>query len=192
MPKIIDDEQVFSATIAILVRHGYENATTKAIAAAAGIHEATLFRKYGSKFDLMDQAIQHQLADTPLNHLRYTGALEADLLAILRAYVAVSETHGEIMLLLFTEAARDPSLGSFLQTPLHNMQPVLDIIARYQAEGLLREEPPFATVYALIGPIMLGNIAERTSARTSADASLPELDLNQYLDYFLYGRRQTG
>lgn len=185
MPKIIDDEQVFSATIDILARHGYENATTKAIAAAAGIHEATLFRKYGSKFDLVDRAIQHQLADTPLNHLRYTGALAADLLAILRAYVAVSTTQGEIMLLLFTEVARDPSLQPFLRTPMRNIRPVLDIIARYQAGGLLREESSVTTLYALIGPIMLSNIAQRTTG----DVALPELDLAQYLDYFLHGRR---
>ena len=141
MPKIIDDAQVFRATLEILVRHGYENATTKAIAAAADIHEATLFRKYGSKFELIDRAIQHQFAETPLNRLGYTGVLHADLLAILRAYVEVSKLDGEIILLLFFEVARDPSLRKFMATPMRNIQTILDILAKYQAEGLLRKDP---------------------------------------------------
>ena len=117
MPKIIDDEKVFAAAIEILVNHGYENATTKAIAAAADIHEATLFRKYGSKFELIEKAIQYHFSDTPLNRLGYTGELQADLRAILQAYVEVSKAHGDIMLVLFVEAARDQSLQAVLHTP---------------------------------------------------------------------------
>ena len=186
MPKIIDDEQVFRAAIEILVRHGYENATTKAIAAAADIHEATLFRRYGSKFDLIDRAIQHQFSDTPLNKLAYTGALQADLLAILQAYVEVSQIHGDIMPVLFVEVARDPSLQQFMDTPLKNIQAILDILEKYQTQGLLRKEPSLTTLYSLIGPIMLNNMA----ASASADMPLPEFDLQQHLNSFLYGRRQ--
>ena len=186
MPKIIDDNQVFRATIEVLVRHGYENATTKAIAAAADIHEATLFRRYGSKFDLIDQAIRHQLADTPLNRLDYTGALRADLLSILQAYVEVSNLHGDIILLLFFEVGRDPSLRQFMDTPMKNIQVVLDIIEKYQAQGLLREEAPVTTLYALLGPVMMRNMAQKTNANTT----LPDIDLEQFVDYFLNGRGQ--
>ncbi len=186
MPKVIDDENVFRAAIEILVQQGYENATTKAIAAAADVHEATLFRKYGSKFDLIHQAIQHQLTDTPLNHLRYTGALQADLLAILEAYVETSKLHGEIMPLLFVEVARDPSLQPFLDRPLNNIRLILDIIEAYQTQGLLKQEASQITLYSLIGPIMLCNMAQRAST----DAAQFELDLQQHLETFLFGRSQ--
>jgi hypothetical protein len=43
MPKIIDDEQVFSEVIKVIVAKGYENATTKELAEAAGVNEVTLF-----------------------------------------------------------------------------------------------------------------------------------------------------
>ena len=56
------------------------------IAEVAGVNEVTLFRRYGSKAGLFEKVIEHQLADTPLSKLVYTGDLEADLLAIVEAY----------------------------------------------------------------------------------------------------------
>lgn len=188
MPKIIDDENVFSATINLLVRYGYENTTTKAISAAANIHEATLFRRYGSKFELVTKAIQHQMADTPLNRLAYTGSLQADLLAIVQAYVDVNETHGLIMLSLFFEVARNPDIRGFLAPPLRNIQVVLDIIEKHQEQGHLRQEPSLMTLLTLLGPIMVNNQAQR--AHTGL--SLPDIDIQQYLEFFLAGRRQGG
>ncbi len=183
MPKIIDDENVFRAAIEVLVRHGYENATTKAIAAQAGIHEATLFRKYGSKSDLINSAIQQQLSDTPFDKLSYSGTLQTDLLAILRAYVEVTTLHGEIIPLLFVEVARDPSLRKLLDILMQNIQSILDIVEQYQSRGLLRPEPALTTLYSLIGPIMIRNMAQRANP----DLLLPEIDLEQHLAAFLYG-----
>ena len=82
MPKVINDKVVFRATIDVLVACGYEKATTKNIAVAAGIHEATLFRKYGSKFNLIEQAIKAQFLDVPFAKVVYTGDLQADLVSI--------------------------------------------------------------------------------------------------------------
>ena len=110
--------------------------------------------------------------------------LQQDLLSILQAYVEVSRTHGEIMLLLFYEAARDPSLQSLIGAPMKNMQPILTIIETYQAQGLLREESPVTALYALLGPIMLSTMAQR--ANIAPD--LPEFDIHQHLDFFLNGR----
>ena len=79
MPKVIDEASIFRTVVDKLVSHGYEGATTKEIAEIAGVNEATLFRKYGSKAELFEKAVNHQLSGTPLNKLVYTGEIEVDL-----------------------------------------------------------------------------------------------------------------
>ena len=134
MPKVIDEDEVFKAVLEVLVARGYESATTSEMAAAAKIHEATLFRKYGSKVGLIERAIEHQLSKAPLSKVTYTGDLQADLYAILDAYVATNEEYGEIMPMVFLEIPRYPELKNVLQTPLANIQGLVNIIARYQSQ----------------------------------------------------------
>ena len=57
MPKILADEQIFSAVMQVVSSRGYSGSTTKQLADAANISEVTLFRKYGSKAQLVKQAI---------------------------------------------------------------------------------------------------------------------------------------
>ena len=57
MPKIIEDEQVYLVALQTITERGYAGATTKQIAEAANMSEVTLFRKYGSKAELIRQAI---------------------------------------------------------------------------------------------------------------------------------------
>lgn len=184
MPKLIDQEKLFQTAIHLLVTYGYTNTTTKKIAAAAAVHEATLFRKYGSKFDLITQAIEQRLSHTPLNKLVYTGNLEADVLSILQAYIEVSEQHGEIMPVLLFEIARDPELKQLLQTPWNNIQHIVAIIEKYQAQGKLKKEPPLTTLNVLIGPIMVNYMLKRANT----NLPLPKIDVQHYADAFLYGR----
>jgi len=119
MPKIIDEEQVFRTVVEILTQKGYENATTKDLAAAAGMHEVTLFRKYESKVNLVARAIEHQLSRVPLAHLKYTGNLEADVAAIVDAFIETNKSHGPIMPLLLTELPRNPELVGLICCPDH-------------------------------------------------------------------------
>ena len=115
MPKVIEHNDVFRAAMEILSACGYEKSTTKNIADAAGIHEATLFRKYGSKFNLFEQAIKTQFLDVPLAQVAYTGDLQADLLSIIQAYLETSELMGNILPILLVEIPRNPELKNFLE-----------------------------------------------------------------------------
>ena len=188
MPKLIDEKILFQATIDVLLTNGYEGATTKQIATAAGVHEATLFRKYGSKLGLFKQVIDQQFSNTALNRLVYTGSLEADLLSILQAYTEVNSQQGQIMTMLIFEAVRNDTLAELLQTPMQNVQSMLGMIKTYQLRGALKEEPPLVTLSVLIGPIMLQRLFQKIDTEHFDLA----LDLQQYLDSFLQGRRGTG
>ncbi|MEZ4869029.1 MAG: TetR/AcrR family transcriptional regulator [Caldilineaceae bacterium] len=184
MPKVINDENVFKAVIAILVDRGYENATTKEIAEAAGFHEATLFRKYGTKASLTAKAMDAQLSTTPLSQLSYTGDLKADLCAIVQAYIDTNEQYGPVIPLLLAEAPRHPELKAALARPLANIAGIVSIIQHYQGQGLLRTEAPLMTIGVLIGPLMSRQLLQR------AVNDLPPIVVNvqDYVAAFLQGR----
>ena len=185
MPKVIDETKIFSAALDMLVSQGYEGATTQKIAHRAGVNEVTLFRKYGSKASLFEKVIERQLSDTPLNKLVYTGDLEADLLAIVEAYLETNEMHGDIIPILLIELPRNPDLqGSFI-TPWKNIQAIIKIIQKYQERGLLKKESPLVSLSALIGPIMVSQMIRRANL----NLPVPAVDPQSHVDSFLHGRK---
>jgi AcrR family transcriptional regulator len=185
MPKVIDETKIFSAALDILVSHGYEGATTQKIADIAGVNEVTLFRKYGSKAGLFEKVIEHQLADTPLNNLVYTGDLNSDLLAIVEAYIETNETHGNIIPLLLIEMPRYPDLQGSFNTPWKNIQVIINIIQKYQNQGQLKIESPLACLTALIGPILVSQML----LHANLTLPVPAIDSQAHVEAFLQGRK---
>jgi len=110
MAKQIDDADVFAKTVDVLLANGYAGATTKLIAEAANINEVTLFRKYGSKAQLVTAALLHERAalegETPID---YTGDLAADLLGMVRMYAEAA--HRQSGLRIFIDGV-EPALMS--------------------------------------------------------------------------------
>jgi len=185
MPKVIDETKIFSAALDILIAHGYEGATTQKIAEVAEVNEVTLFRKYGSKAGLFEKVIEHQLADTPLNKLVYTGELEADLLAIVEAYIKTNETHGDIIPILLIEMPRYPDLQGSFNTPWKNIQGIIKTIQKYQKQGLLKNESPLACLSALIGPILTSQMLRHANL----NLPVPAIDPQVHVNVFLNGRK---
>jgi AcrR family transcriptional regulator len=185
MPKVIDETKIFSAALDILISHGYEGATTQKIADVAEVNEVTLFRKYGSKAGLFEKVIEHQLSDAPLNKLAYTGQLEADLLAIVEAYIQTNETYGDIIPILLIEMPRYPDLQGSFNTPWKNIQTIIQTIKRYQEQGLLKKESPLASLSALIGPILVSQMLRHANL----NLPVPDMDAQAHVDSFLHGRQ---
>ena len=185
MPKVIDETKIFNAALNMLISHGYEGATTQKIATVAGVNEVTLFRKYGSKAGLFEKVIEYQLSDTPLNKLLYTGNLEADLLAIVEAYIKTNQTYGDIIPILLIEMPRYPDLQGSFNTPWKNIQAIIKTVQRYQEQGLLKSEPPLASLSALIGPILVSQMLRHANL----NLPVPDIDAKAHVDSFLHGRR---
>ena len=186
MPKIIDEASVFRTVVDMLVTRGYGGATTKEIAEIAGINEVTLFRKYGSKVELFEKAVNHLLADAPLRGLVYTGDLEADLLSIVEAYMQTNEMYGEIVPTLLAELPRYPELKGAFNTAWKNIQMIFKIIQKYQTQGFLKPEPTFTSLNALIGPMMI----EQMFRRANLGLPIPDTDASAQVDSFLHGRKR--
>jgi len=187
MPKLIDQAQVFEAVIDLFVSRGYEGATTKEIARLAGVNEATLFRKFNSKAELFEQAINHEWSDVPLSKLAHTGDLEADLLAIVNAYLETNRLHGAIVPMLLAELSRSRDLEGAFDVAWGNIRIVAEIITLYQSEGALQAEDPLATLNALIGPLMTAHMFRRARL----DHPVPEIDIDLHVRGFLHGRTPT-
>jgi TetR/AcrR family transcriptional repressor of mexJK operon len=82
-------EKLLIAAIEIMSQKGYDAATTKEIAAAAGVNEVTLFRHFGTKQKLVENAFnQYHYAEefTKLFNEELKGELHSDLLLISRTY----------------------------------------------------------------------------------------------------------
>jgi AcrR family transcriptional regulator len=186
MPKIVDESRIFTVAVDQLMTRGYDGATTRDIAAAAGVNEVTLFRRYGSKAGLIEQAIASRLADTPLNRLAYTGDLTADLEALVRAYLLTNEAHGDIIPIILIEVSRHPDLGSSMGVPWKNLQGAIGIVQRYQEQGRLNREPPITTISSLLGPVMISQMLRRANLRLEA----PIVDPEAHVEAFLRGRER--
>lgn len=87
--KISTAEKLLLAAIDVMSMKGYNGASTKEIAAKAGVNEVTLFRHYGNKAKLLEAALDRfHYADVMIDlfHNLLTGELESDLLLIARTY----------------------------------------------------------------------------------------------------------
>ena len=185
MPKVIDETNIFQTVVNMLVSRGYGGATTKEIADIAGVNEVTLFRKFGSKAELFEKAVNHLLVDAPLSRLVYTGDLEADLLSIVEAYMETNEMFGEIVPTLLAELPRYPELKNAFNTAWENIQVIFKMIQEYQTQGLLKPEPPLTSLNALIGPMMTSQMFQRANL----GLPIPDMDARTHVDAFLHGRQ---
>ncbi|HAY85754.1 MAG TPA: hypothetical protein DCY42_12785 [Chloroflexi bacterium] len=187
MPKYIDEEKLFLEVVRSIGEVGIGKTTTKQIAQSAGVNEVTLFRKFGTKLGLIEAAFQHIVAASPLQELRYSGDLEADLNQIVNAYQETSFLYGEVIPIILSEVPRDPEMRALLAPFLSVVGSITKIILEYQRNGLLISEPGFSAVSALLGPIII----RRMLQRAAPDFEGEKLDDRIYVQSFLEGRKQV-
>ncbi len=138
MPKIVNEDEIFQAVVKTVVERGYTGATTKQMAQAAGISEVTLFRKYGTKAELVKTAMQTVMARTDLvTHAQYTGDVYHDLLRVVEAYHQSVESHGLFFLTMISEIPRFSELADLVDSPLGPVGNLGQLLVRYQTEGVL-------------------------------------------------------
>lgn len=188
MPKIVNEDEIFQAVAKTVVERGYAGATTKQMAQVAGVSEVTLFRKYGTKAELVKTAMLTVMARTNLGtHAQYTGDVAHDLLRVTEAYHQSVELYGLFFLTMISEIPRMPELADLMDSPLGPVGNVGQLLVRYQTEGVLVEEHPMHAISAVIGPIILNQML-RTSR---PDMATPPLDLAAHVARFLHGRQTT-
>ena len=179
----IPDRTILDAVIATVLEHGYAGATTRQIAETAGINEVTLFRRFGDKRRLMLAAVDSDIGEFAAAGTTPTDDVHADLRRILQYYATVMDGHGQLMLILITEASRDPDLAQVLREPMAVQTRLRALIAHHQRAGRLIKESPAHALEALIGPLF----ARTITAQLEPDAERSPVSIDRLLDRFLAG-----
>lgn len=184
MSKIVTDQQILDATLKTIVEQGYSGATTRQIAEAAAVNEVTLFRRFGSKKNMLLASVERQLAQLAEEGIRYSGDLEADLIRIATFYGCLAKNKGKLFPVLMAELPRQPELIEVLEKPLAALMHMVSIVQRYQEEGKLVLENPSYTVANLVGPIILTEMLREIHGPTI----FPQVDIPHHVKTFLQGR----
>lgn len=161
MPRRIDTAALFEVVVQLYAERGYVGTTTADIAAAAGVSEVTLYRRWTSKAGLIAAALADRLAATPFAHLAATGDVRADLRAIVDAFGATRRAYGGVVTTLLAEAPRHAELAPALGALVPNLENVGRILASHQAEGRLVAEDPRQQLALLLAPLIASGLWER-------------------------------
>ena len=185
MPKVIEDKQIFQAVIKTIAERGYAGATTRQIAEAAGVSEVTIFRKYDTKAELVKRTINSLVEQSEFESAtQYTGDIRTDLLRVLKAYGEGVIRNEHFFFVLFAELSRNPELAESFSQPLGLFQSIGQLLLRYQTDGVLKAENPFHSVASLLGPLIYFSMI----SRSSGDTSMPSMEIDTHVRYFLEGR----
>lgn len=119
LPKIVNEADLSQSVIRNVAECGYTAATARQIAAAADVSERTLFRKFGSKQDLVKQAISSIISRADLaGAVQCSADLHADLRCLVRAYLNSAVVHDDSVSALFAELILHPELADPIDEPL--------------------------------------------------------------------------
>jgi AcrR family transcriptional regulator len=178
---------MFDAALTVLAQRGYAGATTRRIAESAGVNEATLFRRFGDKRQLILAAIHADIPKLTKGALTVSGDLEADLIQVVEYYSQLHQHRDGLVGTLLLEGARNPDVAALIAAPLGLLSRLGEIFASYQQTGQMVAEPTDFAVQALLAPLLLISLLQRMS---SSEIALP--DAKSVVQRFLSGRLAAG
>lgn len=144
--RMVDEtkEKVLSAALDVFSERGFSDAGTKAIAAAAGVNEVTLFRLFGSKRKLYLEVFRRfwvmPSADLLLGGP--TGDFRRDLLGIADAFAALFIKNDKIIRMSINDIERFPEILEALRDDPDRFAAILSgYLSRLPAEVALADTP---------------------------------------------------
>lgn len=173
-------ERLVQATLAEVESVGL-HATTKNIAARAGLNELTLFRHYKTKQHLIEAAVRQALGSPANTQFELSGVLEFDLAQLAEEYVQLADTHPGVITHILGEA--DEQLVRNFVLPLQKQiaERTQTLMQHYiKQKQLARNMPIEDLVREFMGPLMARAFLHRTLPHESFDASA-------YVQRFLQG-----
>jgi AcrR family transcriptional regulator len=188
-------QRILYAAAQVFAEQGYARATTRALAAAAGVNEVTLFRHFGSKQNLFASVVEAFAAPalTAALETQLTGDYRQDLLAMGKQVLGLMLERREAMRLMLCEAEHFPEVRETLaQNPRRLRQALSAYLEAQIARGQVRPLHTEAAAQAFWGmffaySISLWLLDETVQPELSRDA-LVEL----FVDIFVQGTQGNG
>jgi AcrR family transcriptional regulator len=176
---------VLEAALAELVDHGIDGVTVAAVAARAGVHETSVYRRWRTREDLIvDALLDRSATQIPVPD---TGSLQADLVELARRVIGyLSSRIGRALVRMSTLIVEDESLAqaraNFLASRLAAIRVVVD-------RAIERGELPAGTDAGLVLEMLVAPLHLRTimTGEPLTD-DLPE----RMVDILLDGLRPRG
>jgi AcrR family transcriptional regulator len=179
----VSDTRMFDAALTVLAQQGYAKATTRRIAAEAGVNEATLFRRFGDKRQLILAAIHADIAQLAGPGITRSGDLETDLIRVVEYYSNLYQHRDGLVGTLLLEGARNPEVAALIREPLGSLSRLAEVFADYQQTGQMVKEPADFAVQALLAPMLMISILRRVTA-----SEIPYPDARTVVQRFMSGR----
>jgi AcrR family transcriptional regulator len=135
------DEAIVRATLELLLEHGYRGLTMEQVRGRAAVGKATLYRRYGSKEELVADAVRHLDQQIPVPD---TGSVRGDILAVAGSVLAAAARVGAAAFMprLLAESAGDPQMQEiFYANLVAPRRAVMEqVLRRGVARGELRDD----------------------------------------------------
>jgi AcrR family transcriptional regulator len=176
------EERILDAAARVFAEAGFRGATTRRIAAAAGVNEVTLFRRFPTKDALIVAALQHS-SDRTIAVRDVRAELTAYAAMVLEGVLASRQAHRTAL----GEWGHNPSLDRYLLlTTAYVYDEVHRYLVRAQEAGLLR-----TAVDPLVGTqLLLGALLADALMRDVMPEQFPlepAATVTAYLDVLLAG-----
>jgi len=183
-------ERILRAAADVFAEKRYLRATTRALAAAAGVNEVTLFRHFGNKLNLL-AAVVHEWSGLPdlvaILEGQLTGDYCHDMLRFGHALHTMFAGRRSAMRLVLCEAAQVPELQRVLgQTPLQIRQALAGYLRQQIAAGRVRPLDPEVMAQAFFGLFFAYNVKVLMPPRQAAGMSVDAV-VEQFVDLFVGG-----
>jgi AcrR family transcriptional regulator len=184
--------RILDATVRFIGELGLANTTVERVAAAAGISPATVYWHFGSKEELVVEAIRHiapvdlgkQMAES------LDGPPEEALRRLLATVASIFQQGSDLLPVLMVEVTRNPRLADVVFERITG--PIWGSVARYMQDqtqrGRFRAGDPMHRVFCLAGPLIAMAMVRRTfGERVPVD---PERAVDDIVSTFLRGVSQ--
>jgi AcrR family transcriptional regulator len=146
------DDAVLAAARELLAEGGYDHVTMDAAAARAGTSKAAVYRRYGSKAELLFAAALHPAEAAPPPD---TGSLRGDLIALGRRVVddMTSPAAREVAPRVIAEISRSADVAERWRTVVvaGERAEIDALLARAASRGELADPPPATTLHRAFG-----------------------------------------
>ncbi len=190
MPEEETRERILDAATEIFASQGYTGATTRAIAALAGVNEVTLFRHFGSKRNLFQAMVERNSALPWMEKAlqsEITGDLHRDLTSIATYILTMMIQHHREILMSLVEAQRQPEMQPVITfIPSQLRQALAGFLQQQVRQGAVRPVDPLVAAQALLGMLLAYSIGTGTLPEGLAQQPTGEVAA-QFVDIFLQG-----
>jgi AcrR family transcriptional regulator len=178
------DSAIVQATLELLLDEGYRGLTMEQVRARAGVGKATLYRRYGSKQELVADAVRHLNQQIPLPD---TGMVRDDILTLARWVLAAAASVGAATFMprLLAESAGDPEMHAIFYENL--VAPRRAVMAEVLRRGIERGELRADLDVELAIDVLTGPWVYRLLIAGGDEDAIGQLDPVRLLDLVLGG-----